>query len=202
MDHSPAGAGAGLDLNEGYAMATMSVILEFVERLVAVDGVAHGPMPAPNAMAAAVDLGGDPGLYLGWDDVGIPRIHQSLQAVGWKRLDHAVSSENRLVEQQRMSEVTLGITGADGAIARSGSIALRSGPGRPRMASLIPGTHIAFLSVDRVFPTLLDLSLESLEPASASNLVLITGPSRTGDIEQQLNLGVHGPKQLHVILIR
>jgi L-lactate dehydrogenase complex protein LldG len=129
-------------------------------------------------------------------------MHQSLQAVGWKRLDHAVSSENRLVEQQRMSEVTLGITGADGAIARSGSIALRSGPGRPRMASLIPGTHIAFLSVDRVFPTLLDLSLQSLDPAAASNLVLITGPSRTGDIEQQLNLGVHGPKQLHVILIR
>jgi L-lactate dehydrogenase complex protein LldG len=183
-------------------MATMSVIGEFVERLVAVDGIAHGPMPPPNAMATAIDLGGDPGLYLGWDDVGIPRMHQSLQAVGWKRLDHAVSRENRLVEQQRMSEVTLGITGADGAIARSGSIALRSGPGRPRMASLIPGTHIAFLSVDRVFPTLLDLSLQSLATASASNLVLITGPSRTGDIEQQLNLGVHGPKQLHVILIR
>ncbi|HEX2421291.1 MAG TPA: lactate utilization protein [Acidimicrobiia bacterium] len=181
-------------------MATMSVIGEFVERLTAVDGFAHGPMPEPNAMATAIDLGGDPGLYLGWDDVGLPRMHQSLQAVGWKRLDQ--SSENRFVEQQRMSEVTLGITGADGAIARSGSIALRSGPGRPRMASLIPGTHIAFLSVDRVFPTLLDLSLERLDPESASNLVLITGPSRTGDIEQQLNLGVHGPKQLHVILYR
>lgn len=181
-------------------MATMSVISEFVERLAAVDGRAHGPMPEPNAMATAIDLAGDPGLYLGWDDVGLPRMHQSLQAIGWKRLDQ--SSENRFVEQQRMSEVTLGITGADGAIARSGSIALRSGPGRPRLASLIPGTHIAFLSVDRVFPTLLDLSLERLEPESASNLVLITGPSRTGDIEQQLNLGVHGPKQLHVILYR
>jgi L-lactate dehydrogenase complex protein LldG len=69
------------------------------------------------------------------------------------------------------------------------------------MASLIAGTHIAFLSVDRVFPTLVDLSLQSLDPTSASNVVLITGPSRTGDIEQQLNLGVHGPKQLHVILL-
>ncbi|MGH8957830.1 MAG: LutC/YkgG family protein [Acidimicrobiia bacterium] len=179
----------------------MSVIGEFVERLAAVDGVAHGPMPGPNAMATAIDLSGDPGLYLGWDDVGIPRMHQSLQAVGWRRLENVVTPENRLSEQQRMSEVTLGITGADGAIARSGSIALRSGPGRPRMASLIPGTHIAFLSVDLVYPTLVDFSLRSQDLAAASNLVLITGPSRTGDIEQQLNLGVHGPKQLHVILL-
>ncbi|HJU52890.1 MAG TPA: lactate utilization protein [Acidimicrobiia bacterium] len=190
-----------MDFDEGPPLATMSVIGEFVERLAAVDGFAHGPMPAPNAMATAIDLSGDPGVYLGWDDVGVPRMHQSLQAIGWRRLDHVISAENRLTEQQRMSEVTLGITGADGAIARSGSIALRSGPGRPRMASLIAGTHIAFLSVTRVFPTLFDLSLQSLDSASVSNVVLITGPSRTGDIEQQLNLGVHGPKQLHVILL-
>ncbi|MGH8924574.1 MAG: LutC/YkgG family protein [Acidimicrobiia bacterium] len=183
-------------------MATMNVVGEFVERLEAVDGLAHGPMPAANAMATAIDLSGDPGTYLGWDDVGVPRIHQALQAAGWMRLDHVVSPESRLADQQAMSAVSLGITGADGAIARSGSIALRSGSGRPRMASLIPGTHIAFLSVDNVFPTLADLSLRSQDPASASNLVLITGPSRTGDIEQELNLGVHGPKQLHVILLR
>ena len=190
-----------MDFDQGSALATMSVIGEFVERLAAVDGFAHGPMPSSNAMAIAIDLSGDPGVYLGWDDVGVPRMHQSLQAVGWRRLEYSISTENRLTEQQRMSEVTLGITGADGGIARSGSIALRSGPGRPRMASLIAGTHIAFLSVNRVFPTLVDLSLQSLDPASVSNVILITGPSRTGDIEQQLNLGVHGPKQLHVILI-
>lgn len=190
-----------MDRVTGLAMATMTVIGEFVERLQAVDGKAHGPMPAANAIATAVDLSGLPGLYLGWDEVGVPRAHQILQAAGWQRLDHVVSAENRLEEQRRMSEVALGITGADGAIARSGSIALRSGPGRPRMASLIPAAHIAFLSVVDVFATLADFSLRNHDPASVSNLVLITGPSRTGDIEQELNLGVHGPKQLHVILV-
>ena len=69
------------------------------------------------------------------------------------------------------------------------------------MASLIPIEHIAFLRVENVHATLADLSLRDQDPADISNLVLITGPSRTGDIEQQLNLGVHGPKQLHVILL-
>jgi L-lactate dehydrogenase complex protein LldG len=190
-----------VDIVAGFAMASMNMVGEFAERVQAVDGEVHGPMPAANAVAAAIGIGGSPGLYLGWDEVGVPRVHESLQAAGWQRLNHIISRDDRRVEQEQMSDVVLGITGADGGIALSGSIVLRSGPGRPRMASLIPAIHIAFLAVAQVHPTLASLSLSSQNLEAASNLVLITGPSRTGDIEQQLNLGVHGPKQLHVILL-
>jgi L-lactate dehydrogenase complex protein LldG len=103
---------------------------------------------------------------------------------------------------QGYQHVDAGITGADAGLAESGSIVLRTGPGRPRLASLIPVVHVAVLTVRRIARSLAHYAID--HPAAiegTSNLVVITGPSRTADIEQQLNLGVHGPKHLHVILV-
>ncbi len=179
----------------------MTLVDDFSARLRAVDGSPHGPVSKSEAITMALELAGPPGLYLSWDDLGVEAA-EAFDSAGWLRSTHEVTPERRHTVLEPMTEVRLGLTGADGAIARSGSIALRSGPGRPRMASLIPLIHIAFLPTDRIHPTLADLRLRSLDPVSSSNVVLITGPSRTGDIEQQLNLGVHGPKQLHVILVQ
>ena len=178
----------------------VALVDEFADRLRAVDGFAHGPVSRSEAVTVALELAGPPGLYLSWDELGVEGA-EAFAAAGWSRSTHQVPSQGRHAVLEPMTQIRLGLTGADGAIARSGSIALRSGPGRPRMASLIPLIHIAFLRTALIHPSLADLRLRSFDPVGSSNVVLITGPSRTGDIEQQLNLGVHGPKQLHVILV-
>ena len=89
-----------------------------------------------------------------------------------------------------------------GALADTGSIVVVSGPGRGRIASLLPPVHIAVIGAEQLSPTL--STFLAANPAIAdvgSNVVAITGPSRTGDIEGTLVLGVHGPGDLHVIVI-
>ncbi len=79
---------------------------------------------------------------------------------------------------------------------------LSHGPGRPRLASLAPEVHIALLPASRVVRSFAHLLSE--EPdliTGTANLVVITGPSRTADIEQRLTIGVHGPRHIHVIVL-
>jgi L-lactate dehydrogenase complex protein LldG len=97
--------------------------------------------------------------------------------------------------------------GADAGIAESGTLVLRSGAGRGRLASLLAPVHIAVLrsaQIVRGLGAALALLQSRYGPdvfADSSNLTLITGPSRTGDIELTLTLGVHGPREIHVVLI-
>jgi L-lactate utilization protein LutC len=82
---------------------------------------------------------------------------------------------------------------------------MESAPGRERLASLLPPVHVAIVDSSQILPDLFDLfaRLETSGTAAlASNLVLITGPSKTGDIELKLTTGVHGPGQWHVVIIR
>ena len=106
------------------------------------------------------------------------------------------------IESVRVPDPTVwaGVTGALLGIAESGSLVLASGEGRPLTASLLPDIHIAILRESDLVLTLLD-ALRHPEIRSASAAVIITGPSRTGDIEMTLSIGVHGPKEIHVFLI-
>jgi L-lactate dehydrogenase complex protein LldG len=93
-----------------------------------------------------------------------------------------------------------GITGAVAAIAESGSLLLTSGPARPLSTSLLHEIHIAVVPSSCIVRSLEEaLSLKEVPGASAA--VLITGPSRTADIEMTLTIGVHGPKQLVVFVV-
>jgi len=101
-----------------------------------------------------------------------------------------------------LGRIAVGVTGADAAIAESGTIVLLSGPGRPRLASLLPPVHVAVLREDRLYASLPDLlAARPRLSDEGSNLVLITGPSRTADIEMTLTRGVHGPAEVHVVLV-
>jgi L-lactate utilization protein LutC len=98
----------------------------------------------------------------------------------------------------------LGISGADFLIAETGTVVLRAKPAEPRSLSLLPPIHIAVAERTQVLPDLFDLfdSPERLPPgALPSGVALITGPSKTGDIELKLVTGVHGPGEVHVVLI-
>ena len=98
----------------------------------------------------------------------------------------------------------LGISAADFLIAETGTVVLRACPDEPRSLSLLPPVHIVVAERARLVPDLFDL-FEAKLPAEASSLPscvsLITGPSKTGDIELRLVTGVHGPGELHVILV-
>jgi L-lactate dehydrogenase complex protein LldG len=107
--------------------------------------------------------------------------------------------------RDKLFEVDIGITGVDYLIAETGTVAVMARPGDPRSVSLLPPVHIAVAARSQLIPDLFDLFTE-LERRQAqeglpSSVVLITGPSKTGDIELRLVTGVHGPGQIHVVLI-
>ncbi len=101
----------------------------------------------------------------------------------------------------------LGLTAVDYALAETGTLVLIARKGQARCISLLPPVHIALLKAEQVISDLNDLFplLRRDSEAEGGNLssavTFITGPSRTADIELTLVVGVHGPQQLHVILV-
>jgi len=97
-------------------------------------------------------------------------------------------------DKHLVAECELGVTGADAALPETGTLLLRSSPERPRVASLLPRVHLAILTPAALRP---DLHQAFTDAKDAGYSVLVTGPSRTADIELTLTLGVHGPKSLY-----
>jgi len=85
-------------------------------------------------------------------------------------------------------------------IAETGSIVVTSSDGRAVQASLLPAHHVAILQADNIFPSLTDF-FAGLEDNPPTNITLITGPSRTADIELTLTIGVHGPEKVSIIIV-
>lgn len=96
----------------------------------------------------------------------------------------------------------VGITSADYALADTGTLVLLSSEREARMISLLPPAHIAVVPRARILTGLDELFALLPNPAEASSsMVLITGPSRTADIEQILVRGVHGPGSFRVVVV-
>ncbi len=98
-------------------------------------------------------------------------------------------------------DLDVGITGVDAGIAETGSLVTASGPECPRSLSLIPPVHIAIVPVSMLIPDLVDLYGELHPNSLPAALTLITGPSKTADIDGILITGVHGPGQVRVFLV-
>ncbi len=95
-----------------------------------------------------------------------------------------------------------GITSADYALADTGTLVLLASPREARLVSLLPPAHIAVIPCGRILTGLDELFSILPDPAAAtSSMVLITGPSRTADIEQILVRGVHGPGRVMVVVV-
>ena len=144
-----------------------------------------------------------------WDraQIGLPGLGALLAELGAHVLDGDIIDFERAARLRALEPVLVCISGADAGIAESGTLVLRSGTGRGRLASLLAPVHIAVLRCAQIVRGLgaalvllrehhgTDLFVDS------SNLTLISGPSRTGDIELTLTLGVHGPREIHIVLI-
>lgn len=95
-----------------------------------------------------------------------------------------------------------GITGADYALADTGTVVLFSSPEEARLISLLPPVHIAVVAREKILSGLDELLALVPNPTElTSSMVLITGGSRTADIEQVLVRGVHGPGEIHVVVV-
>ena len=94
-----------------------------------------------------------------------------------------------------------GVSRALYGLADTGSVVLGASPDEPRANSLLPDVHVSLLAEDRILAGLAEL-FEALGGELPSALAIVTGPSRSGDIEQQLVVGVHGPGEVHVVLTR
>jgi len=126
----------------------------------------------------------------------VPPDIPTLVAVARKRL------------RQAFIDADMGITGANVAIAETGSIVIISNEGNARLVSTLPPVHVAILGIEKVVATMEDatailrvLSKSGTGQRVTTYISYITGPSRTADIELSLTIGVHGPKEVHIILL-
>jgi L-lactate dehydrogenase complex protein LldG len=86
------------------------------------------------------------------------------------------------------------------ALADTGSVVLAASPDEPRARSLLPFTHWTIVERERILPNL-DSLFVALGRELPSALAIVTGPSRSADIEQRLTVGVHGPGDVHVLIL-
>ena len=128
------------------------------------------------------------------------------QAIAWQTLSSLDWQQAGLTVEFRppVDQDLVGITGCFCAIAETGTLMLLSGADTYASAALLPETHIAVIPVSRIVRSMEDAfalaKKERGELPRATNFV--SGPSRTGDIEQTIVLGAHGPYRVHVILVR
>jgi len=95
----------------------------------------------------------------------------------------------------------IGITSAQWAIAETGTLVLESGAERHRLVSLVPPVHVCMLTASSIRQTMAEI-LELANVETNPTITFITGASRTSDIELTLAIGVHGPGELFVIVIK
>jgi L-lactate dehydrogenase complex protein LldG len=97
-------------------------------------------------------------------------------------------------------EATVTVEEVFGAVAETGSLVCASEGGRAVQAGLLPSHHVAILRRGKIFATL-DGLFSAVASTPPANLTLVTGPSRTADIELTLAIGVHGPERLTILVV-
>ncbi|MBO9314189.1 MAG: lactate utilization protein [Chloroflexus sp.] len=184
---------------------------QFVNEVQKLEGKAYRVATAEEALAIIEQLITETQArqVIGWDvdQIGLPGLAALLAAHGVTHAIADIRGEARQARLQELEPIPVCLSGVELAIAESGTLLLRHGPGRPRLASLLAPCHIAIVferQLVRGLGEALTILLQRYGQeifGPTSNLTFITGPSRTADIEMTLSLGIHGPPQLHVILV-
>ncbi|MCC7446753.1 MAG: lactate utilization protein [Anaerolineae bacterium] len=166
-------------------------------------GKVHEPATDQEAISVVLDILGDDSAVVAWDKLPLPGLTDALTAKNIRIVVPHARGDQRVSELTNAEPVRVGITGADAGFAATGTLALVTEEGQGRIPSLLPPVHVALLQRARLFPRLEDwFSIEGRDALARSNsIALVTGPSRTGDIEMKLILGVHGPGVIHVVIL-
>lgn len=135
----------------------------------------------------------------------VPGVDDALRDLGFTVVtpQELRSQESR----EAVRYIRFGLTGVEAAFASTGSILVAASPQTSRSASLLPYRHLALIPFARLYPTMEDWLHEQRTAGilvdyfrTHPNVAMISGPSKSADIEMNLTLGVHGPKFLHAIL--
>jgi L-lactate dehydrogenase complex protein LldF len=120
----------------------------------------------------------------------------------------AIQRHARQSLRQKFIEATVGITGANMAIAETGTVVLVTNEGNADLTTTLPPVHIALFGIDKLVATMEDaVAVLRMLPRSGTGQVMtsyvnwISGPSRSADIEQSLTIGMHGPRELHCVIL-
>jgi iron-sulfur cluster protein len=141
-----------------------------------------------------------------------PAIHltkeDAARVFGTEPTVEAIQSHARASLREKFIEATVGISGANMAIAETGTIVLVTNEGNADLTTTLPPVHIALFGIDKLVATLDDaVAVLRMLPRSGTGQVMssyvnwITGPSRSADIEQSLTIGVHGPREMHCVIL-
>lgn len=154
------------------------------------------PADETEAIEKTLELIGSDSQVLSWGSSQLPLPH----------LAEVFSERGIAVADHRDGTVRVGISGVTAAIAATGSLILASSANRPRTVSLLPDVHIAVMTTEHLVPDL-ESWIEQQQSAGLatfrqhSNMVIISGASRTADIGMELVMGAHGPRDLHILLM-
>jgi L-lactate utilization protein LutC len=163
------------------------------------------------ARACVLDIlrAGEVTHLLAWDFAHIPvsDLQAAVRAAGIAVTFPDVRDEFRAETLAHIEPAQAGLTGADAAAAATGTLVVSSGPGRGRIPTILPPLHVVVIEQRQLVPRIEDWVAGERAAGLAgirasANLCIISGPSRTADIEKNLVLGMHGPGALHIVIKR
>jgi L-lactate dehydrogenase complex protein LldG len=177
----------------------------FLQELEALGGHGERVATLEEAREYVVALVRDRGakLLLRWDvevlqHLGVdgPLEETGVEVAQWRGLEDF---------REVAARADVGLSSAEWAVAETGSLVLASGPGKGRSVTLLPPTYVAVLPAERVLRTVHEAIEKYASAANAgtlpANVCFHTGPSRSGDIEMEIFVGMHGPGDVHVVLV-
>jgi L-lactate dehydrogenase complex protein LldG len=176
----------------------------FIEELEALGGHGKRVESLEEARQYVLDLAREreAKLLLRWDvddleDLGVdaPLGETGVEVAVWRDLADF---------REIAGKADIGLSTAEWAIAETGTLVLEGGPGKGRTVTLLPPTYVALMPVERILRTVPE-AIEKYAGGEAgglpANVCFHTGPSRSGDIEMSLFVGMHGPGDVHVVLV-
>ncbi len=207
--HNGADAAAGGELlapvPTAKAARRVELALKFARELEALGGRFLGTLAPKESIARILDLAAalrarSVAVGEGIVSDSAPLAH-GLQRAGIEviRTGRIVDDAARAELRSKLAECAMAVVEADYGIAATGTLAMLATPERPASLTLLPPVNVILVGAARILPDLAAV-LAAIGPQAVAGhrLALVTGPSRTADIEKRIVLGVHGPREVHV----
>lgn len=165
----------------------------FVNEAKKLSCIVHETNSDSSALETILDILDGDKTALTWDFEHIP-VNGLQEAFKQQGIERAAINEG---------STRVGISGVDAALAGTGSIVVVSGDGKSRQASLLPSVHVAVIKQDQIVPNLERFYARTNRATyrDHSNIAVISGPSKSADIAMELIHGMHGPGELHIVLV-
>lgn len=169
------------------------------EKAESVQAVVSNIKKFDEAFQYAIDLT----LKQGGKVLAAPGLRDEHQIALWRKCESQGLQLLAPPLRPRMNEIHTAITPANWGIAETGTLVLDSAEEDMRIATMLAETHVAILPASgiRTEAAELENDLKSLQQSPPRYIAFITGPSRTADIERILTIGVHGPQELHILIM-